>query len=183
MTKPRSRRSFLEGMAMAGGLAALVPSAARAEVAAGLSKEEKSRLKAELQNQLERKVYAVSNGLFRQVNRSKDPANLEGHETSHVPKLIAPRQVGAYEAFTVKIEVGADEIHEMNPFHYIDWVALMVGGVEMNHMTLTPLFNRPVVTVEMTLEESATLAALEHCNLHGTWASQEWRIEVLPPGN
>jgi len=177
MTESRSRRKFLEEVALLGGMATLGAQGARG---GELTKSEKAKLKAELQRELERKVYSVSNGLFQQVNRAKDPGNLEGHETSHVPKLVAPRRVRAHERFTVRIEVGVDEIHEMNPFHYIDWVALEVNGVEMNHLTLTPLFNVPVVSVEMTLQESATLVGLEHCNLHGTWASEPWEIEVVP---
>ncbi len=66
----------------------------------------------------------------------------------------------------------------MQVFHHIDWIGLRMDGVQINSTTVTPLFNRPIVTFELTLTKSATLTAQEHCNLHGTWESEPLRIEV-----
>lgn len=52
-----------------------------------LSPEEKKILKEQLQRELERKVYAVSDELFRKVNHVKTPGSYEGHEESHIPVI------------------------------------------------------------------------------------------------
>ncbi len=143
-----------------------------------LSVEEKARLKSELQRELERKVYSVDERLFRQISRAKDPARLAGHERSHVPKIIAPRRVRPFEAFAVRVEVGVEEIHEMSPFHYVDWIDLSADGVEISQVTLTPFYSLPILTFNLVLEHSATLLAREHCNLHGVWESEPCRVEV-----
>lgn len=177
MKQPDRRRFFAGAAAATGALLA----SARGGLAGppGLSAEEKARLKAELQRELERKVYSVDEELFRKINRAADPRRLTGHERGHVPGIQAPRKVRRLQAFPVRIEVGAEKIHEMQVFHYVDWIALAVDGVQVNHATVTPLLNRPIVTFELVLERSATLVATEHCNLHGTWESEPFRVRVV----
>lgn len=55
----------------------------------------------------------------------------------------------------------------MVPFNYIDWISLSVDKLQINNMILTPLLNRPIITVELTLEKTSILTAQEQCNLHG----------------
>ena len=143
-----------------------------------LGPEEKRKLKEELQRELERRVYSVDEGLFKKVNRAADPNNLIGHERSHVPKIIAPSKVRRLERFPVKVEVGPEELHEMSAFHYVDWMSLNVEDVQVGFTSLAPIFCTPVVVFELTLEQSVTLAAQEHCNLHGTWQSEPVVVEV-----
>ena len=71
-----------------------------------LSKEEKKNLKEQLQRELERKVYGVSDNLFRKVNHVKSPGEYVGHEKGHVPVIIAPKRVKHLEPFPLRIEVG-----------------------------------------------------------------------------
>ncbi len=179
MLQTASRRSFLRlgavGLAAAWGARTF---GWAEDKPASLSKEEKAKLKEELQRKLERRVYNVNEALFRQINRAKNPKSLEGHERSHVPLIRCPRKVRKLEAFRVEVQVGVDEVHEMNPFHYIDWLGLRIDGVAVNHATLTPLFNRPIMVFEITLEKSARLTAREHCNLHGVWESEPAAVEV-----
>ncbi|MGR3176826.1 MAG: desulfoferrodoxin family protein [Candidatus Anammoxibacter sp.] len=148
-----------------------------------LSQEEKKKLKEQLQRELERKVYAVSDELFREVNHVKSPGKYEGHEKGHVPVIIAPKRVKYLEPFSLRIEIGPVSLHDMIPFHYIDWISLYVGNVQINNVVMTPLFNRPIVTLEITLEQTSVLRAQEHCNLHGIWESEPFTIEVLPTSN
>ncbi len=170
------RRAFL---AAAAATALAGASGAQAtEPSTPLPPAEKQRLKEELQRELERRVYSVDEALFRKVNRAQSPGQLVGHERSHVPKVVAPARVRRLEPFGVRVEVGVDELHEMQAFHYVDWIRLDVEGVQVNGVSLTPVVNRPVVTFELVLEQAATLRALEHCNLHGTWESEPWRVEV-----
>ncbi|MEQ8281101.1 MAG: desulfoferrodoxin family protein [Deltaproteobacteria bacterium] len=175
--KDKHRRQFLNSAIGAGAL--LLPGTLAYAGPPSLSAKEKKRLKQELQRELERKVYNVDEKLFRKVNRARNPSRYEGHERGHVPKIVAPKKVRALEAFDVKIEVGVEEMHEMQVFHYIDWINLMVDRVIVGHTTLTPLMTQPVVTFQLTLEASATLTSQEHCALHGTWESPATRIEVI----
>jgi len=185
MDSQLNRRAFVKYVAAGGALgllgrgAALASPAATPEAGRGLTPEEKRRLKEELQRELERKVYAVDEGLFRAVNRAQEPGKYRGHEVSHVPKIEAPRQVRRLAAFPVKITVGVEELHEMQVFHYVDWIALRLGGVQIGSASLTPLFCQAVVTFELVLDRSATLIAQEHCNLHGTWESEPWEVAVV----
>ncbi|MGR3319978.1 MAG: desulfoferrodoxin family protein [Candidatus Anammoxibacter sp.] len=148
-----------------------------------LTKEEKRDLKEQLQRELERKVYAVSDELFRKVNHVKSPGKYEGHERGHIPVIIAPKRVKYLEPFSLRIEVGPVSLHDMIPFHYIDWISLYIGKVQINNIVITPLFNRPIVTLEITLEQTSVLRAQEHCNLHGVWESEPFTIEVQPTSN
>ena len=148
-----------------------------------LSPEEKKNLKEQLQRELERKVYAVNDELFRKINHVKTPGKYEGHEKGHTPVIKAPKRVKYLEPFKVTIEVGPISLHDMIPFHYVDWISLYVGKVQINNIVLTPLFNRPIVTLDLTLEQTSILRAQEHCNLHGIWESEPFIIEVNHTSN
>ena len=181
----RTRRALLEETAALACLVGTFGSAAWPVAAYGsqeatkqLDPDEKQKLKEELQRELERRVYSVDEALFKKVNRAADPDNLVGHERSHVPKIIAPSRVRRLERFPVKVEVGPEELHEMTAFHYIDWMSLNVEKVQVSFVSLAPIFCTPIVIFELTLEESATLTAEEHCNLHGTWQSEPVVVEV-----
>ncbi len=121
------------------------------------------------------KVYEYQAELFKGINWAKDPEKVTGHERGHIPMIHAPKKVKVKEPFLVRIEIGPEEIHEMEVFHYIDWVNLYVGDVMVNHAILTPLYNRPLLSFELMLENSATLTAIEHCNLHGSWG---WKHHI-----
>ena len=180
-----TRRAFLTDSASLacfvgtfGSMALPIAAAGSQEQAKQLDPEEKRKLKEELQRELERRVYSVDEALFKKINRAADPANLVGHERSHVPKIIAPSKVRRLERFPVKIEVGPEELHEMTAFHYIDWISLDIDSVQAGFASLAPIFCTPVLVFELTLEQSATLTAQEHCNLHGTWQSEPVIVEV-----
>ncbi len=170
------RRSILKAL----GAGALLSSpVVEANAGPALSAKEKARLKQTLQRELERKVYNVDESLFRRVNRAQKPGRYEGHERGHIPKIVAPKRVRKLESFSVRIEVGIEKMHEMQVFHYIDWINLSVDDVMVGQVVLTPLMTRPVVTFELTLEKSAVLKSQEHCALHGTWESPPTKIEVV----
>lgn len=163
-----SRRRFLSRIASLTGIALVAP----LTTISAITPEEKKKLKEELQQELERKVYGVNPNLFKEINRAKNPKKLEGHEKSHVPKIVAPETVKKLEPFPVRIEIGEEEIHEMNPFHYVDWISLYADDLLINQALLTPFYNQPIVEFTCVLERSVILKAREHCNLHGIWESQ-----------
>jgi desulfoferrodoxin (superoxide reductase-like protein) len=185
MSESTERRLFLKRLALGGGAGLLTSGGAWSQEAPRppgeapvLSADEKAKLKAELQRELERRVYSVDEELFRKVNRALRPGHYAGHERSHVPKIVAPRRVRRLEAFPVQVVVGVEELHEMQVFHYVDWISLGIGAVQVGFASIAPIFCQPVVSFELTLERNATLRAQEHCNLHGTWESEPFEIEV-----
>lgn len=115
--------------------------------------------------------------LFSQINRAKDSGNLQGLELGHVPQIKAPESVKAGVPFEAEIRVG-EKLHEMIPSHYIDWVDLYADDIFLVKFILTPNFTQPVCKVFVTLNGSATLRAIEHCNLHGLWEGAR-QIKVL----
>ncbi len=98
----------------------------------------------------------------------------EGKE-KHVPHIEAPASVKAGEAFGVKIVVGKEVPHPNTTEHHIKWIQLFAkyaGGRPVVHVAtfdLGPTFAQPTVTVPVMLEKSATLYAVEYCNIHGLW--------------
>lgn len=106
--------------------------------------------------------------LFSQINRAKEPGKLQGLELGHVPQIKAPDSIQAGVPFEVEIRVG-EKLHEMIPSHYIDWVDLYADDIFLAKFILTPNFTQPACKTVLTLSHSATLRAIEHCNLHGLW--------------
>ncbi len=118
----------------------------------------------------------VDESLFKTINRAKNPAKLEGLERGHVPIVTAPESVTAGQSFEVKVQVG-EKMHEMIPSHYIDWVDLYADDIFLTRVTLTAMFTEARFKVMVMLKTSATLRAIEHCNLHGLWEGAT-RVEV-----
>jgi superoxide reductase len=113
-------------------------------------------------------AHAEEPDLFKQINKAKDPGNLLGLEIGHVPIVHGPDSVRAGEAFEVEVHVGK-KLHEMIPAHYVDWVDLYADDIFLTKIILTPNTTQPAFKVKLTLTASATLRAIEHCNLHGLW--------------
>ncbi|MFQ5673848.1 MAG: desulfoferrodoxin family protein [Nitrospinales bacterium] len=106
--------------------------------------------------------------LYKQINRAGDPENLKGLELGHVPQIKAPDSIEPGVPFEVEVKVG-EKLHEMIPAHYIDWVDLYAGEIFLTKFILTPNLTQPICKVHVTLSDSATLRAIEHCNVHGLW--------------
>ena len=115
--------------------------------------------------------------LFKQINRAKDPNKLQGLELGHVPQIKAPDAVKLGVPFEVEVRVG-EKLHEMIPTHYIDWVDLYADDIFLTKFILTPNLTQPICKVIVTINESATLRAIEHCNMHGLWEGTK-QIKVL----
>ncbi len=115
--------------------------------------------------------------LFEQINRAKDPVKLQGLELGHVPQIKAPDSFKSGVPFEVEIRVG-EKLHEMIPTHYIDWIDLYADDIFLTKFILTPNFTQPICKVMVTINKSATLRAIEHCNLHGLWEGTK-RIEAI----
>ncbi len=113
------------------------------------------------------------------INRLKDPKNPTLLEKKHVPALKVPKEVTAGEWFEVKVEVGYQVVHPSTPKHWITEIKLLCDGKEIAE-TEYPLGGVAAseATFKIRLEKDATLEAIEHCNLHGTWISEPVKITV-----
>ena len=104
-----------------------------------------------------------------------NPPEKEGKE-KHVPVIDAPASAKAGEAFEVTVTVGKDVPHPNTVEHHIKWIqvyAVREGAnpVHVGTFDLGPTYASPKVTFPVMLQKSATLFALEYCNIHGLWES------------
>lgn len=116
-----------------------------------------------------------------ELNKPKDWTNLPGMAKKHVPVIEAPKKVKANEPFTVKVKVGGiDGVEHPNTLgHWINWVTLYAGERLISRVEFAPeLSDGYVVTLNVTLNETATLRAQEFCNLHGVWEGKEKEVVV-----
>jgi len=102
------------------------------------------------------------------------PPEKEGKE-KHVPQIEAPATVKAGEPFEVTVIVGKEVAHPNTIEHHIKWVQIYAKEdgarpvVHVGTFDLGPTYAAPTVTIPLILEKSATIYALEYCNLHGVW--------------
>ncbi|MHC3128998.1 MAG: class II SORL domain-containing protein [Candidatus Bathyarchaeota archaeon] len=116
-----------------------------------------------------------------ELNKPEDWMNLPVMAKKHVPIIEAPSKVKANEAFAVKIKVGGiDGVEHPNTLsHWINWVALYAGERLISKVEFgAELSDKYVVTLNVTLNETATLKAQEFCNLHGVWEGKTKKITV-----
>jgi superoxide reductase len=110
-----------------------------------------------------------------------DWKNLTVMAKKHTPIIEAPSKVKADEPVTVKIKVGGiDGVEHPNTLsHWVNWVALFAGDRLISRTAFgAELTDGYVVTVNVTLKESASLRAQEFCNLHGVWEGKPKKIIV-----
>ena len=116
-----------------------------------------------------------------ELNKPVDWMNLPVMAKKHVPMIEAPSKVRANEPFAVKIKVGGiDGVEHPNTLsHWINWVALYAGERLISKVEFgAELSDRYFVTLNVTLNETATLRAQEFCNLHGVWEGKEKEVMV-----
>jgi len=116
-----------------------------------------------------------------ELNKPTDWNNLPGMAKKHVPIIEAPTTVKANMPFAVKVKIGGiDGIEHPNTLsHWINWVSLyaeerLIARIEFG----AELSDGYVVTINVTLKQSATLKAQEFCNLHGVWEGKTKKITV-----
>jgi len=90
---------------------------------------------------------------------------------AHTPLITAPDTVKVGEPFQVTITLGAKP-HPSDSGHFIRFIALYAGDVELGRTTLTPTLTRPTVTYTLTLSQSTTLRALAAPNHSAAWVSE-----------
>ena len=91
---------------------------------------------------------------------------------AHTPVITAPDKVKAGEPFDVTIAVGGKVLHPATTDHFIRYIALYAGEVEIARAMLTPTLSIPKVTFSVTLPQSTTLRALAAPNHSAAWVSE-----------
>jgi len=91
---------------------------------------------------------------------------------AHTPVITAPAEVAAGEPFQVTVTIGKKP-HPSDPSHFIRYIALFAGDVELARTTLTPSLTRPTVTYTLTLKQDTTLRALAAPNHSAAWISEQ----------
>ena len=123
-------------------------------------------------------VYAQATGqpaadpnayLWTQINHAKDPNNLTLLEQEHVPGFNITGPVKAGVPFNVTVTIGVGAMHPSTHDHFIQWIELYNGDLQLGHVDLVPATTKPQVTFTIVMDKSGTLKARENCNLHGTW--------------
>lgn len=116
-----------------------------------------------------------------ELNKPKDWKALTDMAKKHVPIIAAPERVKAKEAFAVKVKIGGiDGVEHPNTLgHWVNWVELYAGERLVSRVEFAPeLSDGYVVTINVTLNETATLRARSFCNLHGIWEGKEWQVVI-----
>jgi len=116
----------------------------------------------------------VSDGLFKGINRVKDPMNKTGLEKKHVPVINAPKKVKAGEPFDLDVVIG-EIVHPMGPSHWIEYLQLNIvnepaGTVSFrSHGFLNAKARFNVVLDNKYSGKTIPLVVQLRCNLHGIW--------------
>jgi len=115
----------------------------------------------------------------KELNRLSSRDNPSVLEQKHVPGIQAPDTIESGAWFDVKINVGFMKEHPSTPGHWITKITLLVNGSEVAESD----FEKGGITssnavFRIKLDTNATLEAIEHCNLHGTWISDPVDIKV-----
>jgi superoxide reductase len=107
--------------------------------------------------------------LWTQINRAKDPNNLTSLEQAHVPGINITGPVKAGEPFKVTVRIGEGHMHPSTHDHFIQWIELYNGDLQLAHVDLSPATSKPEVTFTVVLDKPSMLKVRQNCNLHGTW--------------
>jgi len=112
----------------------------------------------------------VDEGLYKTINRVKDPDKMTGTELHHVPEIKAPGSVKAGEPFMVEVKVGK-ELHDTTSGHRITEITLLAGNEPVGTVVFSSLFARPSASFLVSIDKPVTMVAQARCNLHGVWES------------
>lgn len=105
--------------------------------------------------------------ILEETRLVEDFAAADDFAKKHTPYI---ESCGADETQTVCVTVGHEVPHPNEPGHYITWIELFGNGVPIARFDLSPVVTAPTVSIRLGLKSGTVLRAVEHCNLHGTWA-------------
>ncbi|MBC8412332.1 MAG: twin-arginine translocation signal domain-containing protein [Nitrospira sp.] len=131
-------------------------------------------------NKAEAVFSGVPSGAYRESYKSlTNHGNPSGMEKKHVPGIKSPLSIKAEEWFEVTVNVGFMSEHPTTSKHWITMILLLSDGVEIARTEYKAGgTTASSATFKIKLEKSATIEAIEDCNLHGTWISEPVKITV-----
>ena len=112
----------------------------------------------------------MADGPFGQIQK--------GTDAKHTPVIEAPDKVKAGVAFQVTVKVG-EKMHPSDIGHFVRWIELYAGEVQVARVNLTPTLTQPVVTFNLTLNESTILRVLSAPNHSAAWEASK-KVTVSP---
>ena len=111
-----------------------------------------------------------------EINKVQDPKNMSASEKKHQPVIELVGELKPSELFMAKFNIGEID-HPMGPDHLIEWIEVYCEDNLVSRIEFTGFAPKAHVELPLKTENSVTLTAVEHCNLHGTWAAHH-KIEV-----
>jgi superoxide reductase len=115
----------------------------------------------------------------KELLRLKNKENPSILEQKHVPGLELPDRAATDEWIDVKVNVGFMKEHPSTPEHWITKIKLLADGNTIAKTSYkTGGLSPSSATFRIRLKKTATLEAVEHCNLHGTWISEPVTLTV-----
>lgn len=99
--------------------------------------------------------------------------NKTAYDPKHTPLITAPEKVKAGEWFDVTVEIGAGGRHPSLDTHFIRYIAIYNGQVEIARTYLHPVYSSPKVTYTIRLEKTAVLRAMEEPNHTAGWIAEK----------
>jgi superoxide reductase len=129
----------------------------------------------------------MHHGTAAAASDAEDPApeitpafaeNKTAYDPKHTPKITAPDTVTAGEWFDVTVEIGDGARHPSLAEHFVRYIAIYNGDVEIARTYLHPVYSSPKVTYTIRLKEDATIRAMEEANHTAGWiASKQIKVE------
>lgn len=101
------------------------------------------------------------------------------YDAKHTPKITVPETVTEGEWFDVEIEIGQGQRHPTFAEHFVRYIALYKGDVELARAYLHPVHTTPKVTFSIALTKTATLRVLAEPN-HAAAFESSVEVKVSP---
>ncbi len=119
-------------------------------------------------------------GRYRDYNRLRNRSAPTVLEQKHVPLIEIPEKVKRNEWFDIRVKVGFLKEHPSTPEHWITGIYLIVNGRKVAKAEYkVGGISASEARFRIKLSSDATIEAIEHCNLHGTWISDPVKIRVI----
>jgi superoxide reductase len=100
-----------------------------------------------------------------------------GKVESHTPKIEAPESAKAGQPFELKVTVGPHpntvehSIRRIEVYFYEEGRSF--NPVHLATIVLTPVYSEPNIRLNVKLNKSGTIYAVEYCNMHGLWEGRK----------
>ncbi len=115
----------------------------------------------------------------KELNRLTNRDNPSVLEQKHVPLIEIPGTAKSGAWVDVYVKVGFMQEHPSTPGHWITEIKLLVNGKKTAKAEFkTGGTTASFAAFRIRLDNDATIKAIEHCNLHGTWISDPVTVKV-----